>query len=425
MLHLQKKSIALSLAVLATLFSACGSDDTTTSTAATTTTINGQLVDGYITGAHYTCADGKEALTQENGTFSCDKLPISFRLGSIKLGEVAQLPEDNHIFPQDLVGVTRDDINNSEVLAMAQLLQSLDSDNNPDNGIEIETATVEKITLSEDFDAQNLDTYLSNADVSKVSQEDAHKHLEKTTHTVETIEKLDLPKNIEDILNTPLSTLSDDVKNHIAYMGNEERLAYDVYNALFTLFPALKTLENIPQKSEIKHIAAVKGLVAKYNLESELLSIRDINNTTLSADSDVESVAGVYDIEKIQNLYNTLISIGETSQTAALQVGCMVEVTDIDDLDIAIVDATDANATDVVATFEFLRDGSYSHYWAFDNSLKTAGVTDGCCSAGDLYCKTEAQYPNLEKGSDEGHQEQQKGKGEGDGSGEQKHKGRE
>lgn len=74
----------------------------------------------------------------------------------------------------------------------------------------------------------------------------------------------------------------------------------------------------------------------------------------------------------------------------------MVEVTDINDLLADIETARADGATDIVAAFEFLRDGSYSHYWAFDNGLKNMGVTDGCCSLGDAYCHPE--YPNTPKG---------------------------
>ena len=409
---LRKKTIALSLIALTALFNGCNEGNTSS----VDTSIAGQLVDSYIQGAHYKCSDGQEGTTNENGDFTCDTLPVTFTVNGIKLGEITSLPEDKNIFPQDLVGVERSDVNNSEVLAMAQLLQSLDSDQDPENGISIDTNLTTNI--SEDFNASNLDTYLSNAEVSKVTQENAYAHLEKTTHTVETIDGLsdNIPSSVlEDDINTPLSTLTDDIKEHIAYMGNEERLAYDVYNALSVLYPDQQVLINIPQKSEIQHLTTVKALVAKYSLDSEVLSVRDVNNSTLSSDSNISSVAGIYDIQVIQDLYDTLISKGESSEVDALQVGCMVEVTDINDLDISILAAEESNATDVVGAFNFLRDGSYSHYWSFDNSLKNAGVTDGCCSLGDEYCKTEADYPVTDKGNDEK---------KGDGSGEQKRKGK-
>jgi hypothetical protein len=74
----------------------------------------------------------------------------------------------------------------------------------------------------------------------------------------------------------------------------------------------------------------------------------------------------------------------------------MVEVTDITDLDGDI--QTAEGADDLVAVFENLRSGSYMHYWAFDNALKAQGVSDGCCSLGDTYCKTAQEYPQQEQG---------------------------
>ena len=405
MLHINKKSITLSLAALATLVIGCGSsDDSTALTSYTTpTTITGQLIDGYIEGAYYTCSDGAESVTTLNGEFSCEELPVTFKVGSITLGEITALPEDHHVFPQDLLGVERSDINNTQVLAMAQLLQSLDSDHNPDNGIDINASVLENISLQEDFDAYNLDAYITQAGVHEVNATQAHAHLENSMHTLETIDSLELPYIVEDSLNSVMYTLSDTLKNDIAYMGNEERLAYDIYNALFTLYPAQTQLDNIAQTSEIQHIASVKALVAKYSLEDNALSIRDTNSTDLSSSADLNSVAGVYDIQVIQDLYTLLLEKGKNSETDALQVGCMVEVTDIDDLDRSIIDAEETNASDVVATFNFLRDASYSHYWAFDRSLKNIGVETGCCSLGDEYCKTTDEYPVIEHGSDVEH----------------------
>ena len=45
-------------------------------------------------------------------------------------------------------------------------------------------------------------------------------------------------------------------------MGNEERLAYDVYNALYALFSDVKQFTNIASNSEYKHNWAFdKGLI--------------------------------------------------------------------------------------------------------------------------------------------------------------------
>ena len=78
----------------------------------------------------------------------------------------------------------------------------------------------------------------------------------------------------------------------------------------------------------------------------------------------------------------------------------MVEVVDVTDLDEYIQLAQTSEAIDVVDAFNILRDGSYNHYWAFDEGLKNIGISEGCCSLGDTYCHPE--YPQTEKGNGRG-----------------------
>ncbi len=41
----------------------------------------------------------------------------------------------------------------------------------------------------------------------------------------------------------------------------------------------------------------------------------------------------------------------------------------------------------------YLIDGSMGHYWAINQKLIRLGVAEGCCEAGQAYCKTPAEYP--------------------------------
>ena len=409
-------SILLSTAVAGILLSGCGSSSTTDTTALVT---SGQLVDSYVANADYTCADGSTGVTDTNGSFTCKTLPVSFRLGGLKLGEIAQVPDDRQVFPQDLAGVNRADVNNSTVLAMARFLQSCDDDNDTKNGIKIREqvrAAFEDANVT--FNADDLDAYAENANITLKDANDSLEHLSQTTAFVESVDSVErLPENVREALLTPASTLTQEVKNTLAYMGNEERLAYDVYNYLYDFHAQkgedIKQLTNIATKAEYTHIQTVQLLVQKYitspdeftNVDREELGYKDTNISNMQA--------GTYDIQAIQNLYDALTAKGEESKQAALEVGCMVEVTDINDLLADIQSAKDSNATDVTTAFEFLRDGSYSHYWAFDKGLKNMGVSDGCCVLGSEYCHPE--YPQNENAGGNG-------KGEKDGHGQQRGK---
>jgi len=208
-------------------------------------------------------------------------------------------------------------------------------------------------------------------------------------------ESPDLPIGVQEVLNSPKSILSEELSNTLSYMGNEERLAYDVYNRLYKEW-SIKQFTNIATKSEYKHITAVQQLVQKYKINDG----ENFTNVDLKAlaymNTPIEKMkAGTYDISKIQRLYDDLITQGLTSEIDALKVGCTVEVVDVEDLDAYIKIAEASQAQDVVTVFNFLRDGSYNHYWAFDKGLKKRGQSQGCCTWSEL-CHPE--YPQKEKG---------------------------
>jgi hypothetical protein len=135
------KSIALGLAAAAVVVvTGCGGntvgDDDSGSKAFT-----GAFVDSGIAGVTYTCGDGKTGVTGANGLFTCDSAPVRFSLGNIRLGSIDAITSDYLVFPQDIAGVPRTEVND-DVASMAILLQSCDSDGDPSNGITVASATV-------------------------------------------------------------------------------------------------------------------------------------------------------------------------------------------------------------------------------------------------------------------------------------------
>lgn len=192
----------------------------------------------------------------------------------------------------------------------------------------------------------------------------------------------------------PASVLSDDLKHTLSYMWNEEKLAKDVYFALNAIHP-LNQLGNIASNSETQHQSLMEALLKKYNL-----SVWEPANPEAGFSSTAlgSIAAGRYTDPSLQGLYEILYAKGAASSRDSLEVGCMVEVTDVNDLDrdIAFADS----APDVKAIFELLRTGSYRHYWAFDRGLKVTGVAEGCCSLGADYCHPE--YPQSTSGMKRG-----------------------
>lgn len=216
-----------------------------------------------------------------------------------------------------------------------------------------------------------------------------------SSSSVEELVTSDLPVEIVDTIDSPKSKLSQDLINTLAYMGNEERLAYDVYNALYEQY-GTEQFTKIATNGEYKHITAVQELIQKYKLSDDV-NFTNIDLPTLGyMNTNIEDMkAGTYDIAVIQKLYDDLVAQGSTSEIDALKVGCIIEVVDVNDLNRDIALAESEGATDIVTVFNFLRDGSYNHYWAFDKGLKNNGIVDGCCSLGMIdgvdYCQPD--YP--------------------------------
>lgn len=212
---------------------------------------------------------------------------------------------------------------------------------------------------------------------------------------VESLEESDLESistnAMETIINSiPLADLSDEQKYTIAYMWNEEKMAKELYLALNQLTD-LKTFENIATNAETQHMESVEKLIEKYDLN--ILNADGNYSGGYDEDALEAYQSGEYSITEISEMYNTLYEQGSASSQNALEVGCMVEVTDVNDLndDIEKVEGIE----DLTIVFESLRSGSYAHYFAFDKALKNMGVEDGCCVLGDEYCKTD-EYPESE-----------------------------
>jgi len=170
-----KRNIILSMIATIAIASLIGCGSSSSKDSITT----GHLVDSAVSGASYSCGD-INGTTDKDGTFSCKSLPVTFSIGSVQLGTISSLPSNGKIYPQDLVGVARGDINNTKVKKLAQFLQSLDKDHNPSNGITIDSALASKVKKNiTDWEGVDMEAYLYDIDpdMHVVSTDDAVKHL--------------------------------------------------------------------------------------------------------------------------------------------------------------------------------------------------------------------------------------------------------
>jgi len=167
------------------------------------------------------------------------------------------------------------------------------------------------------------------------------------------------PNNANQPLNTanttnPVSELTQDEKDMLLKMREEEKLARDVYRTLGQKFPSIgQILTNIP-KSEQKHTDTVKLVLDKYNL----------------VDPSLNDTIGIFTDQAFTKLYQDLVSKGSVSEIEALKVGATIEDLDINDLNSDLAKTTNP---DIVSAFEKLRNGSYNHLRSFVNKIEQLG----------------------------------------------------
>ena len=140
---------------------------------------------------------------------------------------------------------------------------------------------------------------------------------------------------------------ADATKEQLLYLIEEEKLAHDVYEAMFAIWGA-RVFGNI-LRSEESH-------------QSQVLTVMQARNIA----DPRSSTSGVFVNNELQALYNQLIAKGSKSAIDAYEVGVAIEELDIDDLTKMLATAKDA---DVIAMMENLRGGSENHLRAFNNQL--------------------------------------------------------
>lgn len=194
-----KKILALSLFTSALLFHGCGGGGGggTSSSPSSTSMVTKVLVDSQISGVSYSCGN-TNSITSKQGEFTCPlNETVEFKIGGITLGRLSITSSSPSIItPSILVGTSSSDTSSENVIKFLRFVQSLDKNNNPSDGIEIEESVRnnlknEKRPLS-DIDSSDLSSLITKADSSKtlIEEKDAKKHYEDTLNNLNKPEPL-------------------------------------------------------------------------------------------------------------------------------------------------------------------------------------------------------------------------------------------
>ncbi|MFZ5818821.1 MAG: DUF2202 domain-containing protein [Chloroflexota bacterium] len=148
-------------------------------------------------------------------------------------------------------------------------------------------------------------------------------------------------------LDLPAGELSAEESASLLFMREEEKLARDVYNALYAAW-GQTTFTNIAA-SEQAHMDEIKLLLDRYGLADPALEPGSFTDPSLAA------------------LYDQLAAQGSLSLVEALKVGAAIEEIDILDLQERLAQTDNA---DIQQVYNNLMMGSYNHLNAFVSALQ-------------------------------------------------------
>ncbi len=151
--------------------------------------------------------------------------------------------------------------------------------------------------------------------------------------------------------NLPVEPLSAEEEKSLYLMREEEKLARDVYQALYTKWH-LPVFQNIAV-SEQRHSDRIKMLLDRYGLKDPFIDQH-----------------GLFTDAHLQELYNELVEQGSVSQLDALKVGATIEDLDIHDL-VTLLEKVDNQ--DIRRIYENLTKGSRNHMRSFYRLIVAAG----------------------------------------------------
>ncbi|MBI5651731.1 MAG: DUF2202 domain-containing protein [Chloroflexi bacterium] len=149
--------------------------------------------------------------------------------------------------------------------------------------------------------------------------------------------------------SAPVGALSASEADALAFMREEEKLAHDVYVALYAKWQ-LPVFQNIAN-SEQTHTDAIKTLLERYSV----------------ADPAAGKAVGVFANATLQGLYDQLVKQAGQSLADALRVGALIEEIDIQDLQTRIAQTDKA---DIKLVYANLMRGSRNHLRSFTAQLK-------------------------------------------------------
>ncbi len=154
------------------------------------------------------------------------------------------------------------------------------------------------------------------------------------------------------VARMPAQPLSLKEKEGLIKMTEEEKLARDVYQALYKKWRM--PIFNMIAQTEQRHLETMRALLKKYNLKDPVEGLK----------------SGEFKSNNMRTLYKKLVLMGNKSVIDALKVGDTIEDLDIHDLKLEL---RYTDNQDIKVAYQNLLKGSRNHMRAFTRMLLRTG----------------------------------------------------
>lgn len=256
------------MAAAVVAFTACGGGgESSTESASSTQPLTGVFVDAAVSGLNYRCSSGSSAKTNAAGEYTCNsKDRVTFFLGKYEVGScgAAKLVSPYTLYPNS----------NRAAINVARLLQTIDSDGDPSNGI----------TVPEGFSA--LDNF-SVRPTDASFEEEIQKLLSKTLIDGETAQThlngtLELP-------STGIGYTAAWLEGKTLYSPFKDTQDYDKDGSTTDWIVVASTYKDGLRSRDLLADGSYERVGDKFWIENGALNIREegvvTTNTIISADA--------------------------------------------------------------------------------------------------------------------------------------------
>ena len=144
------------------------------------------LIDSPINGVDYECGVRKDKSksqivdgVEREGVVNCRKGSVTFKIGNLIIGKLEKYKDFQEVYLQDLINISKDSFDNTELLKLGMFVQSIDDDGDINQTINITDEIKNKINIKslDDMNISDVKDYLIKLGKTPRDTSDVREHI--------------------------------------------------------------------------------------------------------------------------------------------------------------------------------------------------------------------------------------------------------